>query len=430
MTNKYISCFLLFASASASLWPATSAAPAAAQFVTTDTTTQGNWQGVYGGDGWNIAGNSISYPSYALVSRQGAEEYTWTASTSDPRALQLPGSATGRVASGWLFIAGLSLDVNLTDGNSHQVALYCLDWNGHGRAEQIDILDADSGAVLDSRSVSSFAQTPQYLVWNLQGHVTIQATLTAGPNGAVSALFFGGAPTWPVGISMAPASLSLTGGQLAQFDATVTGGNTAVTWSLSPTMGTLANGAYQAPAIIMSQQTVTVTATSVADATQIASATVTLIPIAVTVSPGSVSVGAGGSAAQLGVVDKVHFTGAIDNAAVAAYYNAAALFVLPSVSRAEAFGIVQIEAMAAGLPVINTSLDTGVPLVSVHGETGLTVPPADPGALASAINQLLDDPILRQKFGLAGARRVRHNFSLDKMLQSTLDVYRDVAAKR
>jgi len=300
MTNKYISCFLLFASASASLWPATSAAPAAAQFVTTDTTTQGNWQGVYGGDGWNIAGNSISYPSYALVSRQGAEEYTWTASTSDPRALQLPGFATGRVASGWLFIAGLSLDVNLTDGNSHQVALYCLDWNGHGRGEQIDILDADSGAVLDSRKVSSFAQTPQYLVWNLQGHVTIQASLTAGPDGAASALFFGGggAATWPVGISMAPASLSLTGGQLAQFDATVSGaGNTAITWSLSPTMGTLANGAYQAPGIILSQQTVTVMATSVADATQIASATVTLIPIGVTVGPASVSLGVGASAA-------------------------------------------------------------------------------------------------------------------------------------
>jgi hypothetical protein len=90
--------------------------------------------------------------------------------------------------------------------------------------------------VLDSRKVSSFAQTPQYLVWNLQGHVTIQASLTAGPDGAASALFFGGggAATWPVGISMAPASLSLTGGQLAQFDATVSGaGNTAITWSLT-----------------------------------------------------------------------------------------------------------------------------------------------------------------------------------------------------
>jgi rhamnosyl/mannosyltransferase len=82
--------------------------------------------------------------------------------------------------------------------------------------------------------------------------------------------------------------------------------------------------------------------------------------------------------------------------------------------------------MASGLPVINTSLDTGVPLVSVHQQTGLTVPPADPQALAAAINRLLDDPNLRQKFGQAGARRAREEFGLDSMLERTLQLYRNV----
>jgi len=133
-------------------------------------------------------------------------------------------------------------------------------------------------------------------------------------------------------------------------------------------------------------------------------------------------------AAQLGVAERVIFAGVLSNAEVVAYYHAAAVFVLASVARSEAFGIVQIEAMAAGLPVINTSLDTGVPLVSVDEQTGLTVPPADPEALAAAINRLLDDANLRQKFGQAGVVRARQEFGLDGMLERTLKLYRNVTA--
>ena len=135
-------------------------------------------------------------------------------------------------------------------------------------------------------------------------------------------------------------------------------------------------------------------------------------------------------AAQLGIAGKVIFAGVIDNAGVRSYYHAAALFVLPSVARSEAFGIVQIEAMAAGLPVVNTSIDSGVPLVSLHEQTGLTVPPADPTALAGAINRLLEDSNLRQRFGEAGMLRARQEFSLDAMLQRTLDLYQNVVAQQ
>ena len=135
-------------------------------------------------------------------------------------------------------------------------------------------------------------------------------------------------------------------------------------------------------------------------------------------------------AGQLGIADKIVFAGEIQNAGVTPYYHAADVFALASVARSEAFGIVQIEAMAAGLPVINTSLDSGVPYVSLHEQTGLTVPPADAPALAAAINRILDDADLRNSLGRAGVRRAQQEFSLETMLTRTLQLYQTVVENR
>jgi len=129
---------------------------------------------------------------------------------------------------------------------------------------------------------------------------------------------------------------------------------------------------------------------------------------------------------RLGIRDKVIFTGEIDNSQTAPYYHAAKVFVLASIARSEAFGIVQIEAMAAGLPVINTRLESGVPFVSLHGQTGLTVEPANPSALASAINRLLDNPDLRNSLGVAGVQRANAEFSLERMATRTVQLYNEV----
>lgn len=132
-------------------------------------------------------------------------------------------------------------------------------------------------------------------------------------------------------------------------------------------------------------------------------------------------------ASQLGIADKVVFAGEIDNNAIPPYYHAADLFALASVARSEAFGIVQIEAMAAGLPVVNTNLDSGVPFVSLDGVTGLTVPFGNPQALAAALNRLLDDSGLRKSLGAAGVNRAKQEFGLDTMLRRTLALYERVA---
>jgi len=132
----------------------------------------------------------------------------------------------------------------------------------------------------------------------------------------------------------------------------------------------------------------------------------------------------GNLASQLGVADRVIFAGEIQNSGVAPYYHAADVFALPSVARSEAFGIVQIEAMAAGLPVVNTSLDSGVPFVSLHEKTGLTVPPSDPKQLASAINRLLDNPILRKSYGEAARLRASKEFGVTLMASRTMSLYR------
>jgi rhamnosyl/mannosyltransferase len=127
-------------------------------------------------------------------------------------------------------------------------------------------------------------------------------------------------------------------------------------------------------------------------------------------------------ARDLGVANKVHFLGHVPGS-LSAYYQAADIFALSSIARSEALGIVQIEAMASGLPVVNTNLDSGVPFVSRHEETGFTVAPEDSVAMAKAINRLLDDEDLRRMFSIAARERARTEFSLEAMTSRTLALY-------
>jgi len=159
-----------------------------AVFLSADTTTQGNWHGAYGADGYSVANDSQSLPSYGSFTLQSQLDYTWVSSTSDPRALQT-GSGSGRIAATWYSGSTFSFNLTFTDELWHQVALYAVDWDNQGRAETITLTDATTGVVLDTRSVSGFTNG-EWLLWNLTGHVTLTVKQTGNANAVVSGIFF------------------------------------------------------------------------------------------------------------------------------------------------------------------------------------------------------------------------------------------------
>ena len=130
-------------------------------------------------------------------------------------------------------------------------------------------------------------------------------------------------------------------------------------------------------------------------------------------------------AVSLGIAQRVRFVEPVGDEDLAAWYHAADVFCLPSVARSEAFGLVQLEAHAAGTPVVSTTLTTGVPFVNQDGVTGLTVPPGDVVALAGALRALVEDEALRVRLGTQAAARARQEFSIARMVDRTLAVYHE-----
>ncbi len=148
-----------------------------------------------------------------------------------------------------------------------------------------------------------------------------------------------------------------------------------------------------------------------------------------------VVVGDGGGRAALeegirnrGLEGRIILRHDVNDEDLVAYYHASEMLVLPSNLRTEAFGIVQLEAMACGKPVVSTRLDTGVPWVNQHERTGLTVPIDDAEALATAVNRLLDDSEARRRMGVNGRSRVEEMFTREVVAEKTRALFEEVLA--
>lgn len=130
------------------------------------------------------------------------------------------------------------------------------------------------------------------------------------------------------------------------------------------------------------------------------------------------------------IADRVFFKGHVDDGELRQCMEEADVFVLPSVERSEAFGLVQLEAMAYGMPVINTSLPSGVPEVSIHGETGLTVAPGSAGELRASMEWMVDHPQERLEMGKAARKRLEEKYTQEIMVGNIKKIYEDLCGDR
>jgi rhamnosyl/mannosyltransferase len=128
-------------------------------------------------------------------------------------------------------------------------------------------------------------------------------------------------------------------------------------------------------------------------------------------------------AQTLGVAARVQWLGEIADETLRAQYANCDIFVLPCSERSEAFGAVQLEAMAAGKPIVSCDVHTGVAWVNQNEMTGLVTPPKNPDALAQALRRLMDDAALRARMGAAGRARFTREFTLDVMVERVARVY-------
>jgi hypothetical protein len=154
--------------------------------VSLNTTTQGNWRGVYGSQGVNIAGVGNTLPGSAVISTTGIS-YTWAASTTLVQAPQnLTG--TGRTAAEWYGGTTFDFNLNLTDGGTHQVALYLLDFDNQNRQEKVQVLNASTSAQLAAVTVYPFSGGA-YALFNVSGSVIFRITKLSGGGPVLTGVF-------------------------------------------------------------------------------------------------------------------------------------------------------------------------------------------------------------------------------------------------
>lgn len=164
--------------------------------VSGDTTTQGNWKGIYGEEGLLIFAHAVQPPAYADLTLTGGAQWVWGEPASDPAALEKV-YAPGRFASCW-YGQEFTLNLDWTGSTARQLALYFLDWDLAGRVQEVEFHDTQTGELLYSTTLSEF-HDGVYLLCPLDRDLQITVRQMAGPNAVISGVFYGdGAPPLPI----------------------------------------------------------------------------------------------------------------------------------------------------------------------------------------------------------------------------------------
>ena len=156
-----------------------------ATFVKLDDKTKGNWEGVYGKEGYKLAVDFAEKLSKGLkIDIADSATYVWVEKTDDARAPHKPGKKEERIAACWY--GDLSATISVGE-KLMQLAIYSLDWDcSDARTMQVEIKDGEK--VLDKRELPAYSNG-KYLVYNVTGTVMVKLTLTAGPNAVISGFF-------------------------------------------------------------------------------------------------------------------------------------------------------------------------------------------------------------------------------------------------
>ncbi len=187
-------------------------------YIVANSATQGNWIGIYGADGSVVVDSHTSPPAYVLPAAKNSDDSIWDRDPAqDPRALY-NNSAASRIAASWNSSTSFQVALPVTDQQHHKLSVYCVDWDSSARNQTLQLLDADSGAVLDSQTISNF-HNGIWLSWTISGNVTLNVVNNAGANAVVSGLFFD-----PIPPDGTPPALQLT---LPANGATYFGSSTA-----------------------------------------------------------------------------------------------------------------------------------------------------------------------------------------------------------
>jgi len=173
-------------------------AAGSAGFIGRDIGTRGDWRSAYGAEGYALPAEATRLPSGVRAALKGHSEWTWENSSIDRRALENE-PRTGRRASAWFSKTHFTLELELGDAGPCRLAFYFADWDSLARRQTVEILDRDTGAVLDRQSVSAF-YGGEYLVWRVQGNLAVTITHTGfdGSNAVLNGFFLGGAAEPPV----------------------------------------------------------------------------------------------------------------------------------------------------------------------------------------------------------------------------------------